>query len=82
MVDSADLEKVDDAKDELHKLFAQQSHQGASLAGIPLLVLGNKNDLSECLSQEQLSQRLRFDFVVIRFFLIIFHHFSFSNRLS
>jgi len=61
MVDSADSEKIDEAKDELHKLFAQQSYQGASLAGIPLLVLGNKNDLSECLSQEQLSQRLQLE---------------------
>ena len=59
MVDSADVEKVEDAKDELHKLFASQSHQGASLQGIPLLVLGNKNDLSSCMSQSELNERLR-----------------------
>jgi len=61
MIDSADAGKIEDAREELHKLFAQQSHQGAPLAGIALLVLGNKNDLSECLSSDDLRERLQLE---------------------
>lgn len=61
MVDAADASKVDEAKEQLHKLFTNQSHQGATLSGIPLLVLGNKNDLESCLTREQLQERLQLD---------------------
>lgn len=42
MVDSADKEKFDASKKELHDLLSKPP-----LAGIPLLVLGNKNDLPD-----------------------------------
>lgn len=53
VVDSADLDSVDTAKKELHELLGKPS-----LAGIPLLVLGNKNDLPEALSTDQLINRM------------------------
>ena len=53
VVDAADLDGVDAAKGELHELLAKPS-----LAGIPLLVLGNKNDLPEALSATDLIARL------------------------
>ncbi|EGO23596.1 hypothetical protein SERLADRAFT_438912 [Serpula lacrymans var. lacrymans S7.9] len=40
VVDSADKEKFDTAQFELHQLLGQQT-----LTGVPLLVLGNKNDV-------------------------------------
>lgn len=61
MVDSADPSKIEDAREELQKLFANQSHTGATLAGIPLLVLGNKNDLPECVSRDELRDRLQLE---------------------
>ena len=45
VVDSADLDGLEAARAELHELLARPS-----LAGTPLLVLGNKNDLPEALS--------------------------------
>ncbi|KAL4854758.1 ADP-ribosylation factor-like protein 8b [Chlorella vulgaris] len=53
VVDSADLDSLDAAKEELHALLSKPS-----LAGIPLLVLGNKNDLPEALSANELITRL------------------------
>lgn len=53
VVDSADLDSLDAAKEELQGLLAKPS-----LAGIPLLVLGNKNDLPEALSANELIARL------------------------
>ncbi|EFN51520.1 hypothetical protein CHLNCDRAFT_49235 [Chlorella variabilis] len=53
VVDSADLDSLDAAKEELHALLVKPS-----LAGIPLLVLGNKNDLPEALSVNELISRL------------------------
>ncbi|KAL4421713.1 hypothetical protein ABPG77_002329, partial [Micractinium sp. CCAP 211/92] len=53
VVDSADLDSLEAAKEELHALLAKPS-----LAGIPLLVLGNKNDLPEALSANELISRL------------------------
>jgi ADP-ribosylation factor-like protein 8 len=49
MVDAADMSKVESAKNELHKLLAKEA-----LAGIPVLVLGNKNDLPGSMGVEQL----------------------------
>ena len=44
MVDAAAPDKMDSAKAELHALL-----QKDQLAGIPVLVLGNKNDLPNAL---------------------------------
>ena len=52
-VDAADLEKIDAAKKELHDLMMKPA-----LANIPLLVLGNKNDLSNALGVEALIEKL------------------------
>lgn len=53
VLDSADREKFDSAKTELHNLL-----QKPQLANIPLLVLGNKNDLPEALKVEQVIEQL------------------------
>lgn len=49
IVDIADMELLPIAKDELQSLMSQRS-----LEGIPLLVLGNKSDLPEKLSVDEL----------------------------
>lgn len=48
-VDGADKEKFELSRKELHELITKPQ-----LAGIPLLLLGNKNDLAECVSLEEL----------------------------
>jgi len=53
VVDAADRDSVPVAKSELHDLLTKQS-----LAGIPLLVLGNKIDKSEALSKQALVDQL------------------------
>ncbi|KAH7324551.1 ADP-ribosylation factor-like protein [Stachybotrys elegans] len=53
IVDIADRPLIPQAKDELHSLMDQPS-----LAGIPLLVLGNKSDLPEKLSVDELIEEL------------------------
>ncbi|KAK9803668.1 hypothetical protein WJX72_009992 [[Myrmecia] bisecta] len=52
-VDAADHDSLDTARQELHDLLTKPS-----LAGIPLLVLGNKNDLPGALSTNELIDRL------------------------
>merc|ERR1712070_651776 len=47
VVDAADHKNVDISREELHELLSKPS-----LKQIPLLVLGNKRDLVEALSQE------------------------------
>lgn len=49
VVDSADLEGLEQARKELHGLLSKPS-----LAGIPLLVLGNKDDLPQSLATNEL----------------------------
>ena len=49
IVDLADTEILPQAKEELHSLMSQ-----SSLVGIPLLVLGNKSDLPDKLSVDEL----------------------------
>ena len=61
VVDSADLDGIDVARQELHDLLSKPS-----LAGIPLLVLGNKNDLPEALSANQLIDRLDLKMINLR----------------
>ena len=54
VVDSADFANIDLARVELQQLLAWPS-----LEGIPLLVLGNKNDLEHSLTEEQLIQQMQ-----------------------
>lgn len=54
VVDSMDKEKFDTARFELHQLLAQPS-----LVGVPLLVLGNKNDLQGHAPVNELIQALQ-----------------------
>jgi len=49
VVDSADSDKFESAKKEMQELVNKPQ-----LSGIPLLVLGNKNDLAESVSAEDL----------------------------
>jgi len=53
VVDAADPEKFETAKKELHELLAKPP-----LVGIPLLVLGNKNDLPQAIGNEELAEKL------------------------
>ncbi len=53
VVDSADHDTFEQARQELHDLLAKPS-----LARIPLLVLGNKNDLPDALSTNQIIEHL------------------------
>lgn len=53
VVDSADQGTIETAAQELHALLDKPS-----LVGIPLLVLGNKNDLPASLSEEEIMQRM------------------------
>lgn len=53
IVDVADTSLIADAKDELHSLMMQPL-----LSGIPLLVLGNKSDLPDILSVDDLIDEL------------------------
>ncbi len=53
MVDAADHGKLEMARSELRSLLEKPM-----LAGIPVLVLGNKNDLSNAWTAEQLIENL------------------------
>ena len=53
VVDSADMDALEQARKELHALLAKPS-----LVGIPLLVLGNKDDLPQSLTTNELIDRL------------------------
>ncbi|KAI6247238.1 ADP-ribosylation factor-like protein 8A [Erysiphe necator] len=53
VVDCSDMDSLPVAKDELHLLL-----ENSSLNGIPLLVLGNKSDLGEKLSVDELIETL------------------------
>ena len=53
IVDMADPGVLSDAKEELHALMEQRS-----LRGIPLLVLGNKSDLPQRLTVDELIDEL------------------------
>lgn len=61
VVDAADREAVPVAKEELHALLEKES-----LANIPLLVLGNKSDLADKLSVDELIEGLELKRVVGR----------------
>jgi len=53
VVDAADIDSIPLSKTELHEILAKPS-----LAGIPLLVLGNKCDKPEALSKEALVEAM------------------------
>lgn len=53
VIDSADIGNMETAKNELHALLSYPS-----LVGIPLLVLGNKNDLDGALTEEELIEEM------------------------
>jgi len=53
VVDAADHEKFETAKKELHELLSKPP-----LANIPLLVLGNKNDLPEAIDAQEMIERM------------------------
>ena len=53
MVDAADQEKLEASRNELHNLLDKQQ-----LAGIPVLVLGNKRDLPNALDEKGLIERM------------------------
>lgn len=56
VVDSADVRRLEDCRDELHDLLRQEK-----LAGASLLVLANKQDLKGALSSEEIQQVLQLD---------------------
>lgn len=53
MVDAADNEKIEASRNELHQLVDKPA-----LAGIPILVLGNKRDLPNALDVKELIDRM------------------------
>ncbi|KAG7088519.1 hypothetical protein E1B28_012503 [Marasmius oreades] len=56
VVDSVDKEKFNSARFELHQLLVHHS-----LVGVPLLVLGNKNDIEGHASIKELIPALQLD---------------------
>lgn len=61
VVDAADRDAMDVAKDELHSLLKHET-----LDGIPLLVLANKSDLREKLSVDEVIDALDLKKIVHR----------------
>lgn len=53
MVDAADLDKMEASRNELHSLLDKPQ-----LAGIPVLVLGNKRDIQGALDEPGLIERM------------------------
>lgn len=66
MVDAADLDKMEASRNELHSLLDKPQ-----LAGIPVLVLGNKRDLPGALDETGLIERM-----------CVFHFMVYSNKSS
>ncbi len=56
VVDATDRTALPEARDELHALLAHHT-----LDGIPLLILGNKCDVPDALSNDELIKRLGLD---------------------
>ena len=53
VVDCADPESIEQSRHELHELVSKPS-----LAGIPVLVLGNKNDVDGALQETELIEQM------------------------
>lgn len=62
VVDAADLDSIEEAAKELHTLLERPS-----LEGIPVLVVGNKVDLKDALSVEELTGRMNLKVRVVLF---------------
>lgn len=58
VVDAADHNTLEVARNELHNLLKPQDGKENPLAGIPLLVLGNKKDLPGALTERELIERM------------------------
>lgn len=58
VVDAADQNNIEIARSELHNLLRKADSKDNPLAGIPLLVLGNKKDLPGALTERELIERL------------------------
>jgi len=58
VVDAADHNNLESARSELHNLLKKQEGKENPLAGIPLLVLGNKKDLPGALTERELIDRM------------------------
>ena len=58
VVDAADHNTLEVARGELHNLLKKQDGKENPLAGIPLLVLGNKKDLPGALTERELIDRM------------------------
>lgn len=56
VVDSADLERLNICKEELHRLLKEER-----LAGIPVLILANKQDVPSALSSIQIQEALQLE---------------------
>jgi len=53
MVDSADVDKLEASRTELHQLLDKPQ-----LANIPVLILGNKRDLPGAVSEAELIEKM------------------------
>jgi ADP-ribosylation factor-like protein 8 len=53
VVDCADPDSIEQSRHELHELVSKPS-----LAGIPVLVLGNKNDVEGALQETELIEQM------------------------
>lgn len=62
MVDAADAEKIEASRNELHNLLDKPQ-----LAGIPVLVLGNKRDLPHALDENGLIERMYLNICLLLF---------------
>lgn len=61
MVDAADRDKIEASRNELHNLLEKPQ-----LAGIPILVLGNKRDLPDALDENGLIDRMNLNAITDR----------------
>ena len=61
MVDSADHDKIEAARNELHNLLDKPQ-----LQAIPVLVLGNKRDLPNALAEHELIEKLNLNQITDR----------------
>lgn len=60
MVDAADPDKIEASRNELHNLLDKPQ-----LAGIPVLVLGNKRDKPNALDENGLIERMYENFILL-----------------
>jgi len=53
IVDSVDAERIDECRDEMHRVLADDGLRGAAL-----LVLANKQDMSNAMKADRIAERL------------------------